>query len=344
MNESIRVHEATSCLLCSREGILLYQGLRDRFYGAPGTWSLLRCSDCGLVWLHPRPVPADIGKLYEQYFTHDTTNGMSDPVLPTAFWNAVLAARFGYKDLSRSPLQTGLGNILSWIGPIRDMAELRVMTLGGPPKGTLLDVGCGAGQFLAEMRQLGWEVMGVEPDSQAVKVARGHFGLSVHEGTLEEAGFAEATFDAIAMHHVIEHVSNPIGTLKECHRVLKPGGRLIVVTPNIESLMHRVFREACSLLDPPRHLYLFSSHTLRTCAERAGLRLVTLRTTARAARGLWKVSYLIYQNRSLLGRSPVKNGLWLRLGGLAFQALEHGLSRVTDAAGELVLVATRVNA
>lgn len=74
INEGIRVNEAPLCLLCSNEGLPLYQGLRDRLFSAPGTWALMRCPKCGLVWLNPRPVPQDIGKLYEYYYTHDTAD------------------------------------------------------------------------------------------------------------------------------------------------------------------------------------------------------------------------------------------------------------------------------
>lgn len=71
LNEGIRVQEIRPCLPCGSEGVLLYQNLRDRLFAAPGTWSLMRCLKCDLVWLNPCSAPADIGKLYENYFTFD---------------------------------------------------------------------------------------------------------------------------------------------------------------------------------------------------------------------------------------------------------------------------------
>ena len=342
VKEGIRVQEARSCLLCEGEGVFLYQGLRDRLFDAPGTWSLIRCPRCSLVWLNPRPVPEDTGGPYENYFTHDTADSKSTAGWRRAIRNVILADRLGYEGLVNNPLVKGLGKVISWIGPIREMAELSVMTLEGSLKGKLLDLGCGNGLFLSMMRELGWEVMGVEPDGQAVEIARERFGLSVHEGTLKEAYFPNDTFDAITMNHVIEHIWGPISTLQECRRVLKPGGRLVVVTPNIESLGHRLFGEAWRGLEVPRHLYFFSARTLRVCAEQAGLRILQLRTTARSARWMWAASLLIRRDGVLPGGSPQKQGLWLRLEGLAFQAVEHGLCAVRDnAGGELVLIAMK---
>jgi SAM-dependent methyltransferase len=307
LNESIQVQEARSCLLCANEGVSIYQGLRDRLFRALGIWNLLRCPKCDLVWLNPRPVPQDIGKLYERYFTHDTANPLLQPSkVKRAIRDAVLASCLGYDGLVSGPLQKSLGKMISWIGPIREIVELSVMTLNGQKRGNLLDVGCGNGQFLAKMRDLGWEVVGVEPDSQAVKVARERFGLNVHEGTLEEAGFPDSMFDAITMNHVVEHLWDPISTLQECRRVLKPGGRLVVVTPNIESLGYYLFREAWRGLEVPRHLYLFSPRTLRVCAEQAGLQVLKIWTTARSARWMWAASRLIRRNGTLPGGSPTK--------------------------------------
>jgi SAM-dependent methyltransferase len=191
------------------------------------------------------------------------------------------------------------------------------------------------------MQELGWEVTGVEPDGEAAKVALERFGLSVHEGALEEVAFPDDTFDAITMSHVVEHLPDPISTISECRRILKKGGRLVVTVPNIESLSYRIYREAWRGLEVPRHLFLFSSPTLRACVERSGLQLLELRTTARTARWMWAASRLIRRNGILSGGSPPKQRFGLRLEGLAFQTLEHGLCWLRDAGEEVVLIATK---
>ena len=342
-NEGVRVRDARCCLLCGCEGTLLYTDLRDRLFGAPGNWELMQCTKCQLVWLNPRPVPEDIGKLYGQYFTHDVKNNVSRIAsLRRMVRDTVLAISLNYDNLAGSLPQKLIGRVLlPCIGPIKEMAELSVRTLDGQRKGKLLDVGCGNGQFLTKMRDLGWEVMGVEPDGQAVRVARECFGLSVYQGMIEEAGFPDDTFDAITMNHVIEHVSDPIGILRECHRVLKPGGKLVVITPNIESSGAHHFGKNWIHWDPPRHMYLFSLQALQACAGRAGLKALKLRTTSNQARWAWVTSRLIHQNGTLPGGSPEAVGLLLRLEGLAFQAAEYRRCDREQAGEELVLVATK---
>jgi SAM-dependent methyltransferase len=298
-----------------------YQALRDRLFGAPGTWDLMRCPECGLIWLNPQPVPQDIGRLYERYHTHD----IPKPVK---------------KGIAYCLLKRCLEKFLYLIGLGRKIAPLDWMTLNEYTPGKLLDVVCGSGAFLAKMRELGWEVVGIEPDGQAVKVAREHFGLNIHKGTLEEADFPDDTFDAITMNHVIEHLLDPISILQECPRMLKSGGTL-VVTPNIESLGHRLFSNAWRALEVPRHIYLFSPRSFQVCAERAGLKVLKLLTAARSALWIWATSRLIRRNGSLPDGKEKKVDLRIRLEGHAFQVVEYGVTRLVMWGEELVMVATK---
>lgn len=342
LNESIRVTGQDLCMLCDNEGTLLYQNLRDRLFSAPGAWALLRCSKCGLVWIDPQPIPEDIGELYRDYFTHNPASKILKKKprksLRKTVRISVLNVAFGYKDDRANKL---LGRLVSCLGLSRDTIGGTVMWLDGTRPGKLLDVGCGDGQFLANMRELGWEVHGVEPDGQAVKAANQKFGLNVHEGALEKISFPDNTFDAITMSHVIEHLPNPIGTLRECKRMLKKGGRLVMTAPNIESLAHRLYRDSWLPLDPPRHLFLYSPSTLRTCVERSGLRIMELRTTARTARETWAASRLIKRNGALPGLFLQNQGAWQTLLGRAFRLLEYGLCQVTDVGEEIVLTASK---
>jgi hypothetical protein len=108
MNKGIQVKEAESCLLCSNEWASLYHGLRDRLFGAPGTWTLMRCPKCSLVWLNPHPVTEDIGKLYENYSTHYIVNHVPRfASVRKAIRDSVLASSLGYNSLASGPLQKG---------------------------------------------------------------------------------------------------------------------------------------------------------------------------------------------------------------------------------------------
>jgi SAM-dependent methyltransferase len=191
------------------------------------------------------------------------------------------------------------------------------------------------------MRDLGWDVVGVEPDAQAARIGYNGFGITVLEGMLEDAQFPDDEFDAITMHHVIEHVWDPIATLQECRRVLRPKGTLAIVTPNVRSWGHRMFGRAWFPLEPPRHLYLFSTSTLQLCAEQAGLSVTRAWSSARRARFVYPYSHMIYQRGRLAHGLATEGGWPLRLGSWVFQAVEHGLCLIAEMGEELVLIATK---
>jgi SAM-dependent methyltransferase len=139
---------------------------------------------------------------------------------------------------------------------------LDVMGLHASSRGRLLDVGCGNGAFLAKMRDLGWEVVGVKPDPEAARVAREDFGVTVFEGRLEEAGLSDGSLDTITMHHVIEHISDPVDVLRECYRILKPSGILVIVTPNLNALGRHLMGMSWRGWEVPRHFTLYLRRAL----------------------------------------------------------------------------------
>jgi len=342
INESVRVEERPLCMLCGNQGVALYSDLRDRFYAAPGTWNLMRCPKDGLVWLNPQPVPEEIAKLYPEYCTHTVSLPATLRLarLRKAVIQGVLAGALGYNELAKNRVYKGLGWTYSRIGPLREIVSGSVMWLNGSWRGRLLDIGCGNGSLVAPLLDLGWEVTGVEPDPVPAKLAREQFGLKVHEGTLEEVRLPEAYFDVITMHHVIEHLPDPFGTLRECLRLLKPGGKLVIVTPNIEGLGYRVFGNAWSYLDPPRHLTIFSLNTLASCAEEAGFYVMDIHTSPRHAHWVWIDSRSI-RREGAHPRGKTKKFL-PRIEGLAFIGIEWfskiGMKNIGE---ELVLVAMK---
>ena len=262
--DSIRSRPCPVCLLCGARGEPLYQGLSDRLFGAPGMWNFSRCpaGDCGLVWLDPMPLEEDLPLAYREYHTHD------DP-----------------PDSPRGPAHWLYHVFLVLTGLARERAVLRELYLGGMTPGRLLEVGCGGGAQLAHLRAFGWEVEGQEIDPLAARQARARHGLRVHLGPLPSLRLPDAAYDAVVMNHVIEHAADPVPLLTECRRLLKPGGVLVAVTPNIASLGHRVFGSNWRGLDPPRHLHLFSTKTLCRAAQLAGFDACESWTTAARAVG-----------------------------------------------------------
>jgi 2-polyprenyl-3-methyl-5-hydroxy-6-metoxy-1,4-benzoquinol methylase len=254
---AISTHPLNQCVVCGGPGIPLHNLLIDRLYGAPGTWSVRQCSNraCGLGWLDPQPATADIGKLYSSYYTHENVGELASA------------------DAQRSSRKKRMAKgIIAALLPWRRQAlnsDMRYLAARAP--GRLLDVGCGNGSFIAGMAQLGWEVTGVEFDEKAVEAARER-GVRVLSGSLAEQRFPDDSFDAITLSNVIEHLPDPIGTFRELKRILAPGGRLVMVTPNIDSAGHRIFRRCWRGLEPPRHLFLFNRAVFRELARQSGLK------------------------------------------------------------------------
>jgi len=264
--ESIPVPD---CYLCGSKGSILYEGLSDAWCGAPGLWNLKRCLQpgCGLVWLDPMPSKKEIWKAYRFYFTHRDYAPQEVREIDLPNYLLIKAVKPFYKFFMHI---TGLRRFeKKW----RRRGDSLFLDRGAPGR-KLLDVGCGNGEFLARMRQQGWEVEGVEIDAKAIEWARAKHGLMVHQGPLERLQFPGDMFDAITMNHVIEHVHDPVLLLRECLRIQKPEGSLVVATPNVNSLAHRWFGRNWSNLDAPRHLRLFTRRNLKECAMRAGFRSV----------------------------------------------------------------------
>lgn len=139
--------------------------------------------------------------------------------------------------------------------------------------GNFLDIGCGLGSVVMAMSQLGMHAQGVEPSPVAAKKCQS-IGLDVFCGTLEEAKLPDANFDSMSMFHVLEHVPDPVATLTECRRILKPGGELFIGVPNFDSLLRSLVGSIWRPIQAPVHLHHFRQKSLETSARIAGLRVV----------------------------------------------------------------------
>jgi 2-polyprenyl-3-methyl-5-hydroxy-6-metoxy-1,4-benzoquinol methylase len=319
----IRSRPCPDCILCGLSGNRCHENLRDRLFGAWGSWSQKKCSnrDCGLVWLDPMPLTEDLGKAYRNYYTHASPAAAGRPGLARRVYRtmkrAYQANRYQYHQ-GRLPLWQRILAWLMYLLPIsRGQADAEVRFLQNVPQGRLLDVGCGSGEWLLSMRSLGWRVEGLDFDESAVAVARQH-GLEVRLGAVEQQEFPNDSFDAITLAHVIEHVPDPVGTLAECARILKPGGQLVVATPNSSSLGHRFFQQDWRGLEPPRHLHLFSPQSMRRTLGLAGFQKVTIRP--QIARTVISESFFLW--RGATGGSALTGRSW---SGWLFTRIFNGL-------------------
>jgi 2-polyprenyl-3-methyl-5-hydroxy-6-metoxy-1,4-benzoquinol methylase len=214
------------------------------------------------------------------------------------------------------------------------------MHLPAPEKtARVIDVGCGSGVLLARMKRLGWEVEGTDVDAGAVKATQAR-GIRCTQGDLSALNFPADHFDAVHSSHMLEHVSDPLALLRECHRILKPNGRFVCLTPNVTSWGHHYFGPSWLCLDPPRHLHLFTPVAIRKAAEQAGFSIIRLETTARTAWVYGAMSFRI-RKTSRSSIAELNNPLSL-LKGIAYQLRQRAALRWNATAGdELLLVATK---
>lgn len=293
-SNEIRSRPCPNCYICGTRGEILYEGLKDRLFGAPGEWNFKECPNprCGLMWLEPMPVEDDIRLVYRNYYTHQDS-GHFPKTWPRRTYELVkegyLAHKYGYSSASVAIWKKLLGMLLYLHPGRREDVDFSVNYLPADPQGHLLEIGCGGGQMLKRMEEMGWQVEGVDFDSSAVECARSK-GLQVRLGSLEAQSYLDNNFDVIVMSHLIEHVHDPLRLLQESHRILKPDGQVILVTPNNESLGHKLFKEAWRGLEAPRHLYLFSRRALQQLFQRAGFEVKNAKITVRSARGIYLAS------------------------------------------------------
>lgn len=284
------------CNLCQADDAEFLLEGHDRFHDIPGTYRLVRCSRCGLIYLDPMPTLEALARHYPpEYFPYSVA--IDDETSFFKRWDR----RYGVYKRCRAVIQAT-----------------------GQPTGRVLDVGCATGNFLAAMRDRGWEAFGVEPNSYAANYARERLGLNVFIGELEEAGYATNFFDLVTLWDVLEHVPDPRATLEEVARILRPGGTLVLSLPNPETWEVKLFGRYWVGWDIPRHLYLFTRSVLTRYLNEAGFE-VTASTSFTGRYHLFLLSLDLWaRERCPQVRGPLLRVLrsWpARLLGLAFYSI-----------------------
>ena len=288
----------------------LYADLTDRSYRcAPGQWGLVRCDGCSCAYLDPRPDDRTSHIAYGNYYDGAGTRSDATPAngwrrARRALRNGYLNSRYGY-DIEPA---SRLGGIVAPLLPAyRQKADEHIRHLRLPAgQPSVLDVGCGEGEFLVEMQAAGWSVAGVEPNSEAVALARAR-GVPVTPGTLTELSLAPASLDAITFRLVFEHLRDPAATLQACRRALKPGGLLWIATPNLDSEGHRIFREHWIHLQPPRHAVMYAPWSLTRLLADSRFEVVALRA-ARETRWSFRMSAALAHGGSPFAQAPPLRG------------------------------------
>ena len=282
-----------SCPLCrSAARDVLYSDLTDTVMGcAPGKWTLWKCSGCGCAYLDPRPDRATIALAYAQYHTHAPGSHTQNVVerwrllyhkLRQAALRDYVNGKFGH---TLGPALVGARLIIGFSPRFSRMAYGQIRHLPVPQTRTelLLDVGCGNGSFLSVAERIGYDPIGLEPDPKAASVAQNEGGRVI-VGHLPSDELSGNSFAHVTMSHVLEHLHDPISILNESYRLLKPGGRIWLATPNIESALSNYFHRHWRGLEPPRHLVLFLPDLVRSVLQNVGFRSVEILAPSLEAR------------------------------------------------------------
>jgi 2-polyprenyl-3-methyl-5-hydroxy-6-metoxy-1,4-benzoquinol methylase len=254
------------CPLCgSTESELVFES-RNMLFGTDERASMRRCP-CGLCLTNPQPFGEALARYYQtqEYYTHDAGRSL------TARLKSV-----SQRWQLRGPLAAARRSLERCTDLQRFTSRFATDSFALRRGQRLLDFGCGSGDVAALCVGLGMEVFGVEPDPKARDAAAAR-GLKAAP-SLKELVPDGRGFDRIILRHVLEHVPDPVATLRELGERLTAHGRLLVAVPNVEAHQARVFGEAWIGYDMPRHLWHFSARTLGSAATAAGLGAIVMKT------------------------------------------------------------------
>jgi 2-polyprenyl-3-methyl-5-hydroxy-6-metoxy-1,4-benzoquinol methylase len=221
--------ECIRCPLCdASQEELLFRRADFAYQLSDDEFRVVRCRKCDIVYVNPRPTETEIREYYPPQF-------YGEPADPTTL------------------LREKQSQLLLKYEYVKHL-----------PPGRLLDIGCTRGEFMYFMREHGWDVHGVEFSAIPPNV----FQLDIFTGELERAGHPPASFDLVTLWAVLEHVYDPRQTLSLVNRLLRPGGKAVVLVTNFRSLPARLMRHD----DIPRHTTLFTKRTLHQMLKRTGFR------------------------------------------------------------------------
>lgn len=244
--------ETIDCPLCGSNKFQVKYKAPDRLnLKSKNSYQIVTCLKCSFVYLNPRP---KVEFLFEFY--------------PNRDYHPFLSLQSALRWWER---------IYRWVRiyTVRwKRAKIEKLKLPG----RILDIGCGTGEFLYEMKKHGWEVEGLEKDKRAAQYAEKKFGLRVLTLTNEiyELNILEKSFDVITMWHVLEHLYHPLNTLERVKNLLKDNGIVLIAVPNVASFDAHYYRNNWVALDAPRHLQHFVPETLTSLCESVGMEIFKL--------------------------------------------------------------------
>lgn len=205
-------------------------------------FDIAKCNNCTLVFLDFEPD----ANFFTEYYSKDFFN---DP-----------GTKHAYSDYEKESES------------LKKSFELRIKRMKkyiADNSVSLLDIGCATGTFL-EATPKSWNAHGIDVSEYATQMARNK-GLDVYTGVLENSPFFNQQFDVVTLWDTIEHVADPLNTIKQAYNITKPGGIVVLTTGDVESLISRMSGKYWHLFNIPQHLSFLSKKTITKCFNDAGL-------------------------------------------------------------------------
>lgn len=236
-----------NCIICNSP-LSRFKTLYDDRFGYPGMFDILSCGSCGHKSVDAGFSPEELEKLYTEYYPRSL---------------------YSLENFSPHIEQK---SFMAWLEGAGSFAFRHV-----PRNVRVLDIGCGFGETLGYHKARGCDVYGVEADGNIRRVAE-KYGYNVHVGLFDPSCFDAGFFDYVTMDQVIEHVTDPLQTLRDIAQVLKPGGHAILGTPNANGWGPRLFGDRWVSWHIPYHLQFFSKKSMELAANAAGFELESVKT------------------------------------------------------------------
>lgn len=265
--------EDVSCPLCGKDNARFLWTKHDARY--------VRCNSCALVYENPRLTDEELVEFYsnKSYFINDSASGDTS----------------GYENYYTQCTQ-GLRE--EYFAIVEKYARVN--------SGAYCDVGCGPGGVLQIAADRGWNPVGVEISSWAVEEGKRN-GLDIRQGSLLDAAFPENHFDAVSMFDVLEHISSPRENVREIYRILKPGGVLVIETPNVDGFFAKyLYKEKADLVKPRAHICLYGPESARQLIAPAGFSDYRIMTFPYCRKITASYVKSVIASRVKKGRAPVQ--------------------------------------
>jgi SAM-dependent methyltransferase len=251
--------QAMKCKICNNsEGNVIYE-VKEMQFGLREKFSYFQCPECGCLQI--AEVPSEISKYYPSTYYSFLSSSPEKPQYPIIRPVKTLRNRYAV---------SGKGIAGRLIYKLFPAGKLRMLSrIGLTEDSTVLDVGCGSGTILYDLKELGFNhLLGVDPYIKEDIAYRN--GLNILKRNIHEV---DGKWDLIMFHHSFEHIPDPIETMKSVSRLLKEGGVCLIRIPTVSSYAWEHYRENWVQLDAPRHFFL---HSVKSIALLAGMTELTL--------------------------------------------------------------------